>query len=321
MSKLVAVEAGAGAAGAIVYWRLSGDVVRGELIDALAERGLRKVDPREITGEVALRRALDVVVQSGHTRILARPLGGGRGRWALVMEVPHEGSLAHRVLAHLAVNARGDDFTVEAREMTHVDFLPFEGRIRAAFQAALYTLAGADISAWLTRQIVPALDAVSLRDTGGMYFVPKAALPLLDVLCEALGAASQHTIYRIPAMHSADAADAVLAAIEDEAKREIAEIETYLAEHTDLGDRARRAKQDTCAAVRAKLTRYEDLFGRRLDAIGARLGRLRNELAGVAVIEAAAADGRETEGRVLELDDRQVDVEPEWERERPLDLD
>ena len=71
------------------------------------------------------------------------------------------------------------------------------------------------------------------------------------------------------------------------------------------------------AEVRAKLTRYEDLFGRRMTSIGQRLGMVRNKLAGVAVIldasPPATEDADSKRFSLIEIDERPAVAAPEDE--------
>jgi hypothetical protein len=294
MTKLVAVDAGI-QSGAIVYWRLAGEMPRAELCGRLDAAGLGRLHPRTITEEQALRRALDEVKGP---RLLVRPLGQ-RGRWAVVAERLVSDRLEHVEVMRARITPQGEMLL----DVTDADTSTYalRDRVRAAYDHALITLAQGDISSWLVNQAMQALDAVSLRDTGGVYFIPRDRVELLETLATVLG--GDQTIFRIPAMHSNDAADAVLAAIETESAANIADVERWLAETTEKGERVRKARAADMAAVRAKLTRYEDLFGRRLSGIGARLGAVRNRLAGIAVVLDAAADGRETTGRLLDLRD------------------
>src|SRR5215471_1309617 len=283
-SKIVAIDAGI-QAGAITYWRLTDGTDCNAFIARLRDAGLDRLLPRELSEERLLKRALTAVQDR---RLLVRPLGQ-RGHWALVAETPTaDGGLAHREILRAWVSPQGalmlDDMTGEGTDT-------LRATIKREYEAARATFSRADLSGWLVTQVMRALGAVSLRDTGGVYFVPRDATATLDTIAEVLGA--DQTIFRIPAMHSADAADAVLAAIEAEATAAIGEIEQWLTDNTEPGEKARRARDGVLAEVRGKLTRYEDLFGRRLSTVGQRLGAVRNQLAGIRVVVDAVADGRQ----------------------------
>lgn len=293
MSKLIAVDAGI-QSGAIVYWRLSGEMPHADFVARLDAAGLGQLHPRKVTEEQALRRALDTIKGP---RLLIRPLGQ-RGHWAVVEERVVGQALEHIEIIRAWIGVAGE--LEIARTDADIRTAALQDRIRDAYYHAMVTLAQGDLSSWLVNQAMRALDAVSLRDTGGVYFVPRDRVALLEVIA---GILPDQEIFRIPAMHSAVAADAVLAAIETECAAAIADVERWLGETTEPGERARKARSADMATVRAKLTRYEDLFGRRLGSIGARLGAVRNELAGIAVTLDAAAEGRETAGRVLDLRD------------------
>lgn len=307
-SKLVAIDDTIGC-GAIMYWTLTGDVKHSDLKAALVGAGLGHLCPKQVTEEQALKRALDEVKDK---RVLIRNLKG-KGRWAVVLETVDGDALRYAELFRATVvgdtlNLTRRDFPTGDSEAAKV----MQTSVRIAYEHAMTVLAQRDISGWLSKQVVPALDAVALRDSGGVYFVPKDKVALMDKIAGVLG--TEQTIYRIPAMNAATAADAVLAAIETESTTAITEIETWLADNTERQERSIKAREGIMVEVKEKLTRYETLFGRRMTEMHNRLAKVRNTLAGVSVTLDAAAEGRETTGRVLDLRD---DVAPDTGAEVP----
>jgi hypothetical protein len=309
-TNLVAIDSNLSTAGGLVYWQLHGGVLHASLCAAWREAGLEDAWlPAPVTAETALRRALDELADR---RTLVRPLEG-RGSWAVVQEHVVDGELAHGTVlrAKLAVGGldlRGADELAE--------------RVRVAYAAHRAELSAADISLWLTR-VMARLDAVTLRDRGGVYFVPADRVEVLRRVVGALREVSESVVYQIPAVRCDQAADAVLAAVEGEARAEIASIESYLAEDTEHGQRALKTRVETIGQVREKVARYEELFDRRLDSVRAGLAELRLRVAGLLVTAGAAAEGREGE-RVLELDDRPAPAAPSPELDtgvRMLELD
>lgn len=295
-TKFVAVDSGiAAGAGAVVYWALSGDVSHADLCGRLDAVGLDRMHPRKVTEEQALKRALDSIAGR---RTLIRPLAR-RGAYSVVVETAGE-QLAHKEVVRAWVNPMGSMELMTVDQSTDQSMLI--ARIREEFTAALATLSTADLSVWLVSQVSPALDAVTLRDRGGVIFVPRDRIALLETVAGLIGAGN--VIFRIPAMHAEQAADAVLAAIEAEARAAVSEVEAWVADGTEHGARAVLAREDDLKATGAKLRRYEELFGRRLGAVTDRLASVRRQLAGVASIRGAVAEGRDIGGRFLDLEDR-----------------
>ena len=241
MTKLIAVDAGI-QAGAITYWRLSGEVSRGGLCARLDAAGLGRLKPRALSEEQTLRRALAVIQDK---RLLVRPLGGSRGRWAIVEETVDGDTLTYREVFRTAIGVNGLPELIPTPGMVSADLRAI---VAAEYARLLGILTPADISAWLTR-MMDACDGVSLRDTGGVYFIPRGSVDMLETIADCLGDSS-HTIFRVPAMHSADAADAVLAAVEDECRARVAEVEAWLIDSTEPGERARKARAADMAAPR-----------------------------------------------------------------------
>jgi hypothetical protein len=127
----------------------------------------------------------------------------------------------------------------------------------------LTRMSSADVSAWLVKQIAKQ-DAVPLRPSGGFYFVPKTDVPRWRALMGAMHASTSYRLYEIPAMPADETVEAILDAIIREAKQEADTIGADL-RSGELGARAldsRAARAEACAA---KVERYEELLGRRIE--------------------------------------------------------
>ena len=165
---------------------------------------------------------------------------------------------------------------------------PLADSIRAAFKLAETEVPSDVIGLWLAQKVMPALTAVPLRDSGGVYFVPKDQQIALNLIAKVLEASSGHALHRIPAMRSADAVAAILDAIQAEAEKESAQLEAD-ALSDDLGPRAFRGRIKVADALRAKVESYETLLGSNLDALKERIEKLRAALT-IAEVRAASDD-------------------------------
>ncbi len=251
-------------AGSIVWWRLSGDTNMEDLEQVWGAAGLDPaLLPKKVTPAEALARAMR---GKQRQRTLARPLSGRRG-WALVAETPHDEDLEYKTLCTGRVEKNG------TLHLNHGADGVIRDEIRVAYEEALDTLTATDVSLWVSQRLVGRVKAVKLRDTGGIYFIPRGEMATFRGWMGALGEISDHQIFEVPALRSEEAVEAILDAVTREADQEIGTIEEDL-DCEDLGKRALRTRERRCDGIRAKLKTYEQLLGRSMDAMQARLGGL-----------------------------------------------
>ena len=253
-------------AGSIVWWRLSGGSDAVGLEQALIGAGVDPSDaPKRPTPREALARAMR---QHQEQRLLARPLGRNKG-WALVDETPVEGGLDYRVVCTADVNDLGGPEVSGPPDKI--------ASIRQAHAEHWQRLSSNDVSGWLTRYLVPAVQAVRLRESGGIYFVPQPHLQRFRQIAGALCSATDHVVYQVPALRSDEAVEAILAAVLLEADGEIDGMAGEL-DAGELGKRALRTREGRCDALRLKVEAYEQLLGRSMEALRERLGGLRGSI-------------------------------------------
>lgn len=288
---IVAVtDAQRGQAGAIVLWRLSGELDFDRLSAAWAREGLEEgLLPTRPSPEVALRRA--VREQEG-PRLLVRSLPSRAG-YALVdvREVQDpDAPLAFDV--GLLVRLDGSKTGLEFNGHQHQHRLA--GPIGEEFRACLRRIEAEDTGLWLADLVKRVARAVPLRDTGGVYFVPQESVELWGKISACVREASDTFFAEVPAMTSAKAVAAILDAVTREAAGQIegveADIQKALAERGGMGARAVRTRLSACAALEAKLATYESLLDTRLEDVRGRLVGLRANLAASALAENAPAE-------------------------------
>lgn len=292
-SNLVAVTDPSAPCGAIVYWRLSGVVSLEALAQAWAAEGLdADALPSAPSNRVALRRTAKKVAAPGE----------------MVTGVRRDGALAVGTLVAEKPEAEGtetDDLAVKVRgavRLAEDGSLLVRGGIDptmagVAFEDAKAALTADDVSAWLSKMI-RSVDAVGLRDTGGVYFVPRYALPKWEAMTRALRACSAHAIASIPAMTSAEATAAFMDAMKAAAERTAAELSADVAAlaagQATYGVRALRTKVRRAEEVEAQITRYEDALGGKLEDVRAAVMAVRAQLT-VAMLSADAVDAKGAE--------------------------
>lgn len=293
---VVAVDQHVPSAGAILWWRLSGRVDYDALKAAWLAAGLEEKDmPSACSPATALRRAANTLREP---RLLVRPLGKGSG-FAIVKEMladaydtaerlgakPANRELEYEVQCKITLDAVGRiDVEVVGESTPAIERM--SKQVRSAYEDALGQLETEDFSNWLVR-LMPRLDALSLRDTGGVYFIPPSSTERLGLVAGVLGTVTSHVINRVPAMRSEEAVSAILDALTTEADSEAAAMEKDL-EDAKLGSKGYQNRIGVCDLVESKVTRYEALLGCKLDEIRERLETLRANLT-VAVLKADAA--------------------------------
>lgn len=266
-------------AGAIAWWRLSGTVDHEKLTQAWVAAGLSPdALPMPPTPEQGIRRALR---EQEERRVLARPLKD-KGSYALVEErltSAHgtDAELSYQVAFKVTVNSASGDITFDP---DGGDGQIRQDEIRAAFAKHMAALSPGDISNWLV-DLAYKVKSVSLRDTGGIYFIPSTMLTHWHKAVEVIRAVSAHSMFEVPALKSDEAVDAILDAISMEAKDEIAKLENAL--DSDMGARGLRSRSEKAKEMLAKLKSYEALLGKGAANIGQRLEELSVELSTAAL--------------------------------------
>jgi hypothetical protein len=215
MSNHIAVtDAMKGAAGRIVYWRLSGEIDYDRLVELWEAADLDDaLIPNPTTADRALRLALDTQKER---HLLVRTLPNSKG-YALVREYAIGNSLGYSTLLHVALDKSGDvpalliDTDVGISEAQFRDVL--HDRIVEEYERRLDTLDSMAVSSWFANKVLPSVSAVGLRDRGGIYFVPANKGEAWNEIVRIVDAASNHTIFQIPAMPSAEAVHAILDAL------------------------------------------------------------------------------------------------------------
>ena len=283
---IIAIETGVETAGAIAFWRLSGSTNHQRLVNEWTARGLDvKLVPSLPTPEVALRAACH---EQQETRILIRPLEKRAG-YSVVREKASGDDLAWGVLLRAKVDVIGQ-LHVEPGEVpqTPEQLSARVAKLNADFTSHMQTIPQARMSGWLV-DLATRVAAVRLRDTGGIYFVPRPALDEWREMVRAIRAASSHAVFEIPSMRSDEAVAAILDAITQEAETALAALEKELAEG-DLGGRALENRANEARALKGKVSTYEKLLGKKMDAMQASLENIAANLTAAALAKTAAEE-------------------------------
>jgi hypothetical protein len=269
-------------AGCISWWRLSGDINKQALEDAWTQLGL----PEDLlcirsTPATALAAALFGVSEK---RLLKRSTDKS-GEFAMVRETAAGGALtyAEECRAFLDDN---DELKVSGTNPVLCE------KIKAAYDYQMSVHGAYEVSQWLAGRVLPELDALSLRDKGGIYFVPKHRLELWRLIVKALRQVSSHAVFEVAAMRTEEAVHAILDAVEREAAAVAQAMETELIEE-DLSVRVLRNRVAKLDEMAAKVSTYEALLGSNLDKLRERLEALNAQMAAAILTASVKADEQE----------------------------
>lgn len=267
-------------AGAIVYWRLTGDVNGDDLNNALTDAGLAPEHRLPLpTPRRALRRTLKECAKGS---VFMRAGKGKDGGLYLVEQITtDEGPRFDVILdARLTIGGTPKFSNEDMSEM-----------LTERFWHHVFHVASTDISSWLIDQ-ARECDALSLRDTGGVYFVPRHAIDEWRKRADALHSASDCTVHLVPAMNSEEALDAVLEALIEECVQFSEQLDADLTDG-ELGSRALRSRADQAMSYLDKVARFEKLLGA---AAEGKLDELRKQIEDQKANAVSAALTIESEG-------------------------
>lgn len=258
-SALTAVEQADATTGAITYYRTRGGIDLGALATAWAAEGLDADDLlTPPTKRVALQRALRQI-EDEHVLVDDSPAGG----WQIVSRTITGGKTTYTVAARCLI--KDGNLTIERVDADDEAMELLTDVLRVEHEQQMRTVTGGDVGGWLTNLLIGkgGLEATSLRETGGVYFVTPQWVGKLDRIkraCASVGV----TVHAIPAVRSRETIEAVLDAIAREAADGLVKIRE---EMTDArGKKWVASRLDELAALEKKIDSYERFLGMRLDA-------------------------------------------------------
>ena len=248
-------------AGAISYWRLAGATSRAALALQWLAVGLDEaLLPANPSNEVALRRA--VTDQEGKDQKAFRIKGNKDfNGWGVVEVSTKDGHVSTTEIMRARLD--GDNIVVE----TQIEGLA--ARTEQAFAMHKGALAAADISGWLIK-LASGKAATSLRESGGVYFVPRQHTDFWTKVATALQGCGDHKVFRIPAMQTREAIEAILDSVTQEAERLITDVNSEL-QASEIGERALTTRKTRCDEMLAKIRSYENLLGVKMAALQAKV--------------------------------------------------
>lgn len=274
-------------AGAITYWRLAGSIDLSELRQAWHQAGL---DPKELPSEPDDETALGRAVRElQRKRRLVRPLAR-RGAWVIKDEIVVEAQAdtVYKTVCHVKYEKGAvEPVQIAPGDVPYEEYTAARDEIRAAYRRHQGELQTTDITEWLVK-LAHARQATSLRDSGGVYFVPRPAMDFWRKATAVIDQVSRkaHKVFKIPALRNDEAVEAIMDSVLAEAQKSAEALEAELLESNEedkLGKRALAGRAKKCEALLAKISGYEDLLNVRMDDIKGRIVDLQSSVATAAL--------------------------------------
>lgn len=265
--------------GSIVWWRLSDTISQGKLAEVVDKcSGIFGITPQPVPQSTAARRAVEAC-QEKH--LFARTLEG-TNKWALILENTKGREWA--MLAEVWIDKLG----------MHLDMADVPGsealRVKLCnlYDRQLKTYQTSDMSTWLSSILMPETSAVPLRDTGGIYFVPRQSLIEYKEICEAIASISNHKFFEIPVLKCEEAVEAILDAINREALNVIDTIDSEV-NLGGLGNKALKTRITICETLLYRVRGYEGLLGKKIGDITSKIEALQ---AGIVMLTLVHSDSQ-----------------------------
>ena len=280
--EIKAESIGEGGVGALVYMLAAegGDVSLADLTAGLTAEGSTAIPPEAPSSVVRTARAAAKVAKDhGYSCVSRRKVQGakrGTDGWELVrgshVDANGTGVLGDRV-SPIVATARDGLFDGDAT---------VTGELRDAYVAGQDILTADDLSTWFTSKVA-GLGGIGIK--GGVYYLPPDAAPRFAKLVNAVQRATsgRYEIHAAPMASTEGCLRVVLSALVHDTEAAVTEINESVT--AGRGRRALETREKACRELLARLDRYADLLGPKLDAIRAGVEAAQSAVA-VAVLAA-----------------------------------
>jgi hypothetical protein len=263
-------------AGAVTFWTLTESNDHEVLYRGLTGLGLEEYAPEERTELSALKDALTKVC-GGPSTIVER-LGEGYEVSDKTERTASDGTPTLETSRRVYVSPIRGGNGVGAGLEFHPSYAADGPAIHASYTASRNNVPSHAVGRALVK-ILDAAGATPLRDTGGLYWIPEAKLPLFEQVGAVIRSASlaggavvngafggRATVYLIRTAMDEDCVEAVADSLEREVRAEVIRINAEIAAG-NLGKRALDGRQTESNKLAAKIAHYEEILGRSLDVL------------------------------------------------------
>lgn len=252
--------------GAMIFWRLSSGARHQRLVSELKANGVAPaLHPAPPSPTAVLSRVLNDLYAGRNC--LIRPVGKKAGGYAVMPrrddaggrpEFKTDWSVEISVGANKAVDLSFSDDTPDAEIQ----------RVQDAVSVGLLTLGDSEMSSWMS-QVVKHLQAVSMRESGGVYFIPAAHVETWRAVNKSVRAKCPGMqLYEIPVVRTEQAIEAVLESLTDSIAKEVAlvsaqsdDLDKKRNDGTKIQQRSIDGMKTKLMELTNKVKRYEGVLG------------------------------------------------------------
>jgi len=271
------MEINVNANGANVFWTLGEDTDADLLEKQLSalRTSFGALAPKKNSDKAALHIATKKVC--ANRRRLVRPLPSGIHGYSVVNEEPDDNgkSLDHSVDFNVLFLQGGDNTPVFQDPQTGEIIFPKEANEVLAKYAVERQRCNSHKVGIMLARIVDRLHGVSLRPTGGYYWLPEPKIKLMEAVAQIIRDASpggRNTIYFMRTVLDENGKVAVIDGLVRQLTSELESIEAQVEEVNEEGKRAMKkrglkTKQERCERLHNRVRGYEKMFQTKLDSL------------------------------------------------------
>lgn len=259
---LIAVHETSQHAGLVTWWQLKGGLQLEELSTEWERAGFDSTQlPKPIADATALRRSLVALYPKADVISLPKVSGYAVVEQTFVTRDDEEQPDPVQVPKFKAWHDKEGALKVSGDGLES----GLKRNIFRTMQGIQQTLEAHDLSGWLTGQSA-LFHAVSLRPTGGVYFIPSQHVERWRKLSDIVQQCSKSSIFEIPALRTEKAVDAILAALRHEVEAEVERM-TKLLNEGEMGVRALNTRRHETTELLKKVGSYESLLSTNLASL------------------------------------------------------
>jgi hypothetical protein len=296
---VVVSDADKNIAGATVYWSLTGVVDLQDILEACEQEGIPEERwPDEPSLELVVSRAADHVASSlsvpgDRSRFVVLPVGRRTGVWEVHQQVQvpldDEGkkqTIKDEKMVRVEVVKNGNGMKKANVSAYHDgDAVMMVEQIREAIPKFQGLLLSVDISGWLLEMLDKYVDAVSLRRSGGFYFVPQDRMERWQAIDRIIQAVSQHRLEELPTIKTDRVIETILGAFRREVEETMKkEVEEYL-EGGEFSTRGLNAIEEKLAELEERTKHYASFLGVALPDLEEKAVMLRGAAAAARIVK------------------------------------
>lgn len=244
-------------AGCVTFWKLSQDTIRQQIVDGWTAIGQEwgNLAPAERTAQACLKEVLSDKFKD----CIIRPLQSQEG-FAVLRETRFKDDVITSTVCAVATDDNG---VIDMRR-------GYDPQLQAELEVALKReramLKPAQVASGLVAVLKCMTGTLTLRPTGGFYWVEAANIDLYKRLCRVVEQAAlgqQTCVYQISHHFDADSIravrDALLTEIDNEAEQIIKDVDSG-----ELGERALKSRAERAEELKDKVAHFERILNESL---------------------------------------------------------